>query len=120
MSKARQEFWWQQRTGNQGTFAFSSLSAAGADVNNKDEDGTTPTMNAAMCGHMVTVKELHSLGADVSAADKNGLRAAMAAAEVGHTATVKKLHSLGADVNTADNYGCTAVKLQLREGARQR
>ena len=58
------------------------LTAAGASVNEKMEDGATP--KAAMCGHTATVKELHSLGAesaDVKAAKNDGVTAVMAAAQ---------------------------------------
>jgi ankyrin repeat protein len=92
------------------------LVAAGADVNDMMIDGTTPTMQAAKCGHTATVTELHALGADVNSTTFDGYTAVMSAAEGGHKETVKELHALGADVNAATSEGGTAVMSAAQGG----
>ena len=46
--------------------------AAGADVNQADNDGDTPLMYAASNGYVQCVKELIAVGADVNQVDDNG------------------------------------------------
>ena len=61
------------------------LIEAGADVNIRDEDGSTALMCAAEHGHMEIVKHLlHHPDTDVSVKDNDGLTALAVAMEAGH------------------------------------
>ena len=58
---------------------------AGADVNNRDEDGSTALMCAAEHGHMEIVKLLmRHPDINIAAADNDGLTALSVAMEAGH------------------------------------
>jgi len=45
---------------------------AGAPVDSRDNNGATPLMNAAMCGHVEVAAVLRSAGADCAATSNNG------------------------------------------------
>jgi hypothetical protein len=59
---------------------------AGADINARDEGGTTPLMNAAWFGGMNAVRELLQRGADPQLRDDKDRNARDLASERGHTA----------------------------------
>ena len=63
----------------------TALMLAGADVNNRDEDGSTALMCAAEHGHMEIVKLLmRHPDINIAAADNDGLTALSVAMEAGH------------------------------------
>ena len=68
-----------------------TLIDAGADVNARNEDGTTPLMNAAWFGCHDSLKELLRRGADSSARDAKGRSARDLASERGHNDIVEIL-----------------------------
>lgn len=74
----------------------TTLAAPGADVNVRDENGSTPLTEAARAGHNDVVQALLVARADVKAKDKRGKTALMYAAEGGHTETVRLLRQAGA------------------------
>ena len=86
----------------------------GADVNARDEDGSTALIEAARYEHTEIAKLLIENGADVNAKDKDGWTALMGVAKTGETA--KLLIEHGADVNAKDNDGMTALKWAAFEG----
>ena len=91
----------------------------GADVNQADNDGTTPLCIAALNGHVNVVKWLGGKGpdqgkADVNQANNNGCTPLYIAAEDGRLDMVKWLGGKGpeeggADLNLARNNGWTPL-----------
>jgi ankyrin repeat protein len=78
---------------------------AGADVNAKDEDGSTPLHLAAREGHKEIVELLIAAGADVSAKDKWYMTPLFYAAYKGHKEVVELLIEKGATVNALGAHG---------------
>ena len=74
----------------------TTLAASGADVNVRDEDGSTPLIEAARGGHDDVVQALLVARADVKVKDKRGKTALMYAAEGGHNEIAKLLRQAGA------------------------
>ena len=105
------------------------LIEAGANVNIKNEFGTTILMEATTYDYREIVKMLLRAGADVNVKDVFGNTALIYAAYIGHTEIVKMLLEGGADVNAKDRDGNTAlmkaaeeknteiVKMLLEDGA---
>lgn len=85
-----------------------SLIEAGADIDAKNINGTTPLMITS-CPKIT--KLLIEAGADVNAKDKNGYTALMLAAKSGNIEKVNILVEAGADVNAVGFDGSTALSL---------
>lgn len=74
----------------------TTLAAPGADVNVRDENGSTPLIEAARGGHDDVVQALLVARADVKVKDNRGKTALMYASEGGHNEIVKLLRQAGA------------------------
>ena len=74
----------------------SLLNSPGVNVDARDENGSTPLIEAARNGHDGVVEALLIARADVKAKDKQGKTALMYASEGGHTASVGLLRRAGA------------------------
>ena len=92
--------------------------ANGADVNAKDNSGTSVLMsavesrfeaNAFESGLIKTVQLLLDHGADVNAKNKSGQTALMFSAREGYVNVTRLLLKSGADVKARDSYGDTAL-----------
>jgi ankyrin repeat protein len=73
-----------------------TLLAQGADVNAKDNDGSTALIAAATYGHIDIVQALVAKGADVNAKNNRGGTALMVAERMGHKEIVRILKEAGA------------------------
>jgi len=73
----------------------SLLSSPGANVNAKDERGSTPLLEAARYGHDDICRVLIAAGADVKAKDKDGKTALMLAVQGNHDDVVRLLKQAG-------------------------
>jgi len=87
------------------------LVAAGALVNQQDEAGDTPLMNAASSSNLNTVTMLLKMGATISVSDTTGETPLMKAAANDDPNVIKLLVDTGADVNARDQKGNTALLL---------
>ena len=85
------------------------LIAAGADVNQQDNNGYTPLHWAAENGHQTVVQALIAAGANVNQPDNDGRIPLHWAAENDHQAIVQVLIAAGADVNRQNNDGVTPL-----------
>ena len=83
--------------------------AAGADVNEKDNDGWTSLHNAALGGDKEIAELLIAKGADVNAKYDDGSTPLHWAADMGHKEIAEILITKGADVNAKDEDGRTAL-----------
>ena len=90
----------------------------GAEINARNQKGTTPLMMAAANGHLEIVKALASLGGQVNARNNNGATALMVAAFGGHLEVVKLLLSLGSELNARTGGGVTALSAATEGGHR--
>ena len=79
--------------------------ADGADVNAKNDFGSTPLIAAALEGHKEIVELLIAKGADVDAMNEAEVTSLHYAALEGHKEISKLLLAKGADVNAKDNRG---------------
>ena len=95
---------------------IEDLILQGADVNQKDNDGSTALMNASYYGHKEMVGILLEGGADVNQKDKYGQTELMRASYCGHKEVVGILLEGGADVNQKDNDGETALIWAAEKG----
>ena len=73
----------------------SLLSSPGADVNAKDERGSTPLLEAARYGHEDVCRVLIAARADLKARDKEGKTALMLAVQGDHDEVVRVLKQAG-------------------------
>ena len=94
----------------------TSLLAAGADVNARDEQGWSPLMKACYNpelkhGFAEVAKALIAAGADIEAPIAYGVRPLMLAAGYGETAVVEVLLQAGADVLAKNEGGYTALMM---------
>ena len=93
------------------------LLAAGSDVEEKDEDGWTPLLNAALFGHTEVCKLfLDKEKANTEEIDDDGNTALKLAASKGDARTVALLLSKGAKVDTRDNNGFTPLLHTAQNG----
>jgi hypothetical protein len=76
---------------------------AGADVNTKDNHGSTPLHWASNRGHVQIFKELVDYGADNDAKDNDGDTPLHDASWSGHLPVVKALLAVGANILAANN-----------------
>ena len=86
----------------------------GANVNARNNIGSTALIYAAYEGHTETARVLLQNGADVNARDNSGETALMEAAWKGHKETARLLLQSGANVNARDNIGETALRWATR------
>ncbi|HZS45641.1 MAG TPA: ankyrin repeat domain-containing protein [Blastocatellia bacterium] len=85
----------------------------GANVNAKDDAGSTPLHCAASIGRTDIAIVLLSHGADLNARNSFGLTALHEAARQGTVETVKLFVEKGADINASDPTGITPLRLAL-------
>lgn len=81
----------------------------GADINVKNEDGSTALMTASMYGNLEIIKYLIENGADINAKDNDGSTALIYASKWGNLETVEYLVKNGADINIKDIENKTAL-----------
>lgn len=74
------------------------LDARQAQVDDRDENGTTPLMIAASKGLTQFVREILNHGAEVNAQDLDNWTALLCAAKAGHLDVVEILFESGADI----------------------
>ena len=86
-----------------------------ADVNAKNDNGTTALIVASQAGHLNVVQALLAKGADVKAKRNDGVTALILASSEGHLDVVRMLLNKRADVNAKDNDGHTALILASQE-----
>ena len=95
---------------------MSLLVDLGADVNAKDDKGSTALIEASYGGDRETVSTLVEIGADMNAKDNYGNTALILASDEGYTDTVSILLKNGADVNEITKDGSTALMRASGEG----
>ena len=95
---------------------MSLLVDLGADVNAKDDKGSTALIEASYRGDRETVSALVEIGADMNAKDNYGNTALIIASHEGYTDTVSILLKNGADVNEITKDGSTALMRASGEG----
>ena len=78
-------------------------------VEARDDDGSTPLIDASFYGHAGIVKALLAAGADVNAAINNGETALIFACYFGHLEAARALVASGANVNAVDQDECTPL-----------
>ncbi|XP_072900509.1 uncharacterized protein [Hemitrygon akajei] len=89
----------------------------GAEVGQRDRDGLSPLLLAALEGHADVVELLLEAGADVEDADSAGRSPLLAAASAGHVAAVSALLLWGAEVDAVDGEGRTALGVAASQGS---
>ena len=93
------------------------LLAAGSDVNERDEDGFTPLLEAARIGHAEVCQLLLERGkADTEETTPHGNTALNLAASNGHASTVVLLLLKGAKVETKNKDGFTPLLAAVEKG----
>jgi ankyrin repeat protein len=89
---------------------------AGADVNHRNADGSTPLQWAVYNGDAAEVRRLLAAGADVSIANDYGATPMSLAAEVADTEILKLLLAAGANADSPNGDGQTALMAVARTG----
>ncbi|WP_419905412.1 ankyrin repeat domain-containing protein [Kiloniella sp.] len=89
---------------------------AGFDVDERDQDGWTALMLAALNSHRVTSSTLIKAGADLSVSDSLGMTALMAASVAGNKKLVTFMVKSGADIEQEDSVGETAEYMAEQAG----
>jgi ankyrin repeat protein len=89
---------------------------SGIDINQRDEQQSTPLHYATKAGSLSQVKSLISNGANVNAKDKRGRRPLHHAAGGGHTGIVRLLIANGAKVDAGEEVGFTPLVWAAGEG----
>lgn len=97
------------------------LSDAGADVNSRDDEGSTLLMLAAHAGNLATVKALIDAGADVKAADERGWTALSKSTynpeqKRGFADVAQILINAGANIEAPVGYGVRPLMLAAGYG----
>ena len=87
-----------------------------ADIENKNDLGYTPLINASWRGHDSTVRLLLENGADIKCKKEDGQSALMQASKDGHESTVRLLLENGADRNCKDIYDESALMMASYRG----
>ncbi|MQY10123.1 hypothetical protein SRB5_02280 [Streptomyces sp. RB5] len=95
------------------TAAAAELLNAGAGVDRREWDGSTPLLWAAANGHTATVRLLLGHGASTALADGAGRTPLHRAAERGSLQSAEALLQAGADTAARDDRGHTARELAL-------
>ncbi|APQ18635.1 ankyrin repeat domain-containing protein [Maribacter hydrothermalis] len=96
-------------SGNKDAAIFELFLKAGADVNQADEEGNTPFLNAAARNELAIVQLLAKDVQDFNTANKAGETALMLAAHDNNSKVVGFLIENGAEVNVQDATGNTAA-----------
>ena len=89
---------------------------AGADVNTRDDEGSTPLYLAAENGRLQVVRMLLEHGANVGAEDNQGKTPLHGAAKAGRVEVVRMLLEHGANVGAEDNQGKTPLHGAVKDG----
>ena len=89
---------------------------AGADVNLKDNDGTTPLLIAATIGRIDLVRLLVQSGADLNLHDVEGVTPLMKAIGTGDKKMVSYLMDNGADARLVDVNGTSPLHIAAERG----
>jgi len=95
------------------------LLQAGAPVDYKKSDNTTPLMVAVLFDNLNCLQLLIAKKAQVNHANKHGATALMRAARFNYLTCMKELIAAGAQVNHIDNYGRTALLGAIDNGSQQ-
>lgn len=95
--------------GNKDAAIFDLFLKAGADVNQADEEGNTPFLNAAARNDLAVVQLLAKDVKDINTANNDGETALMLAAHDNKADVVVFLIEKGADINAKDATGNTAA-----------
>jgi ankyrin repeat protein len=95
---------------------IAELKENGADLNEVNDDGMTPTYVAAQNGHVHVLIELKKGGAYLNKANNIGLTPAYIAARQGHADVIVALKMGGADLNKASNEGETPAFTAADQG----
>ncbi len=82
-----------------------ALLRAEAEVDTRNDYGSSPMMEAATVGNAEVLKLLLDAGADVESANPEGQTALMAVARTGNLAAAELLIERGANVNAAEQWG---------------
>lgn len=98
------------------TGRLKALLAAGHNINQRDGEGYTPVMWAALNGQVNAVSTLVTLGANLNVQDREGYTALMWATQNKHTTIVRQLLNAGASVNLRDHHGYTALHWAAQDG----
>ena len=93
------------------------LLSQGADVNNRDNDGSTALHSAAQYGHLGVTKYLVTQGISVNMGDRNGYTPLHIAAMNDDFDIVKVLLEEGALVDVKDANGQTPLHLSSKRGS---
>jgi uncharacterized protein len=97
----------------------ANLVKGGADIDERDADGSTPLIIAALSGKTALVNTLLMLGADVKVRNDRGMTALHAAAFSGDLESLKWLQAAGADLNDAANkFGVTPLIVAAEDDRR--
>ncbi len=87
-----------------------------ADINAKNEWGSTALIVASCQGHTAVVQQLIAAGADINAKNEWSNTALIEASYYDRRAVVQQLIAAGADVNAKNNDGYTALMRASRNG----
>ena len=102
--------------GESRTETATALLSRGANLNAKDNGGSTPLHWATWNGNPEIGTVLIAAGADVHARDKGGASPLHKAAQEGHTAIADLLLERGADVNARDERSHTPLRRAIKNG----
>lgn len=81
----------------------------GAEVDAREDNGDTPVIEAARCGHIIALKMLLDRGANVNAQNNDGDTALMMAGLTSDPTMVRLLLARGANARIKDKHGFTAM-----------
>ena len=98
------------------TEVVRKLLAAGADPDQRGEQGFTPLGAAALRGHALVVRLLLRHEADPDRKSADGAPPLVNAARMGHAAVVEALLDAGADPTRADRHGHHALSMAAARG----